>query len=103
MTGPYSLKMILSAIQQGMDICQGENLTKVLFDLRAIQENVSTMDRYDMGVEVAKVIGSKIKVAAVAQSHLINHLAENVAINRGGNLRAFSDIEKAMEWLGVEG
>src|SRR5215510_4469250 len=100
--GPFSLKVILSAIQQAVDVCGHENLSKSLFDLRAIQESISTMDRYDMGVEVAKAIGSKIQVAAIAQSHLINRMAENVAVNRGANLKAFSDIEKAKEWLGVE-
>ena len=102
-TEPYSLNVILSAIQRATDICESENLSKALFDLRAINENISAMDRYDMGIQVAKFFGPRIKVASVAQASFINYLAENVAVNRGGNLRAFSDIEKAMEWLEVEG
>lgn len=100
-TEPYSLKMMKSVIQQIADTCGEEDLDKVLVDLRTIDETISIMDRYEIGVRVAKIIGPKIKVAGVAQKALINRMAETVTVNRYGKLKVFSDMEEAMEWLGV--
>jgi hypothetical protein len=100
-TEPYSLKVMKSIIQQIADICGEEDLDKVLVDLRTIDETISIMDRYEVGVEVAKIIGPKVKVAGVAQKALINYMAETVAVNRYGKLKVFSDMDKATEWLGI--
>src|SRR4030095_915061 len=101
MRDPVTAKVIVSAIQEMADYCQSENLNKVLVDARTVHEEISIIDRYTLGVNVAKVIGSKITLAIVAQDDLINHVAENVAVNRYGKLKVFSDMDKATEWLGI--
>jgi hypothetical protein len=63
--------------------------------------SISTLDRYQMGVTVAQVIGPKIKVAVVAQTALVTYVAETAAVNRYGKMKVFSDMDKAMLWLGV--
>jgi hypothetical protein len=100
-TEPISVKLLLSAIQEMADFCQRENLNKVLIDMRTVQEEISIIDRYTLGVNVAKVLGSKITIAVVAPDALITRVAENAAVNRYGKLKVFSDIQKALEWLGV--
>jgi len=100
-TEPISVKLLLSAIQEMADFCQRENLNKVLIDMRTVQEEISIIDRYTLGVNVAKVMGSKITIAVVAPDALITRVAENAAVNRYGKLKVFSEIQKALEWLGV--
>ena len=98
---PYSLKFLISMIHELNAHCQKGGLDQALVDLRNMEGEMSIMDRYDVGVEVAKVLGSRIKVAAVAQPSRINFMVETVAVNRGAKLKVFVDIEKAMEWLEV--
>jgi len=100
-TEPIAVKVLVSAIQEMADFCQRENLDKVLIDMRTVREAISIIDRYTLGVNVAKVIGSKISIAVVAPEALITRVAENAAVNRYGKLKAFSDMEKALEWLGI--
>ncbi len=51
---------------------------------------------------MARVLGSKIQIAAVAELSLINWLGETVAVNRSTNFKVFSEIAPALERLEVE-
>jgi hypothetical protein len=62
---------------------------------------LSTFDRYRAGIYVASIIGPKIKVAVVAQAALITRMAETVAVNRYGKLKVCTDMDQAIDWLGV--
>ncbi len=101
-TEAYSLELLLSAVRETGEICRRDNLDKVLVDLRSVSTNVSIMDRYDIGVQVSKEIGGKIKVAVLGKRNLLNYMAETVAGNRGANLKVFSRVEAGLKWLGVE-
>lgn len=81
--------------------CQSLNLDKILIDMRAIHKPISTFDRYKAGIYIAGIIGPKIKVAVVAQAALITRMAETVAVNRYGKLRVCTDVDQALNWLGV--
>ena len=98
-TDPVNIKELVSAIQGMADYCQHENLNKILIDARPVHERLSVLDRYTVGVNIAKVIGSKTALALVAREELINHVTENAAVNRYGKLKVFSDMDKAMAWL----
>ena len=100
-TDPVKVKELVSAIQQMAEYCQRENLNKILMDARPVHKVLSIHDRYTVGVTIAKVIGSKAAVALVARGELINRVTEDVAVNRYGKLKVFSDIDEAMEWLGL--
>ncbi len=97
----YSLDAVKSAIQQIADFCATQRLNKALVDLSGIQGEVGVVDRYEIGVYAAKVIGSKVKVAAIARPGFITYFVENVLQNRGGTARVFTDEEHAREWLEV--
>ena len=102
-TEPFSVKIILSTlIQEVADTCRSENLDKVLVDMSPVSNaSISILDRYQMGVKVARVIGPKIKVAVVAQKAMVTHMAETAAVNRYGKMKMFSDMDQARLWLGV--
>ena len=99
---PYSLALFMSTVHDVADHCRRENLNKVLVDLRKVEGSPNIFDRYRIGIEIAKVWGAKIKVAALAKPGTINRMVENTAVNRGAKLMTTFDEETALTWLEVE-
>lgn len=99
---PYSLALLLTMIQEIADRCQKENLHKAVVDLTQMEGNPSNLDRYTIGVEVARICGARIQCAAIARQSTTNYVVENVAVNRGAKLKVVSTLEEAMEWLKLE-
>ena len=97
------LHIIPAPFQDIAAACKREDLDRVLVDMQTIHRNLSIFDRYRAGVYVASIIGPKIKAAVVAQPALVNRVAETVAVNRCGKLKVSTNMEEAMEWLGVKG
>lgn len=95
----YSLKSLLSCIQNIKEECELESLNKALVDISKMQGNVSILDRFQLGKEIAKVLGHKIKLAVVSNANHINYLGENSAVNRGARMKMFTDVKNAIEWL----
>jgi hypothetical protein len=98
----YSLNLFMTIIHEVADHCQKEKLNKVLIDLRKMEGKPSLFDRYQTGVEIAKVWSWKIEAAIVTKSDVINHMTENAAINRGAKLFGTTDPEAALKWLEIE-
>jgi len=98
---PYSLNAILAIVQDIADRCQKENLHKVLIDFTKMESNPGILDRYKLGVEIARVWGYRIRSAIVGKPTIINYMMETVAFNRGAKVKLFSELNIAMEWLGV--
>jgi|SRR4026207_184307 hypothetical protein len=96
---PYSLHLILTMVQEIADHCQKEDLHKVLVDLTQMEGNPNILDRYTIGVEVARICGATIQGAAIAKQSITNYMVENVAVNRGAKLKVVSTFEEAMKWL----
>lgn len=100
--GAYSLEVFMSIIHEVAERCQKEKLKKVLIDLRKVEGNPSIIDLYELGVEIANAVGPGIRGAAVARRRMVNYMGENTAVNRGAIFKVFTDVEEAMEWLGVQ-
>lgn len=98
----YSFKMLKETVHQIIAHSKKENLGKVLVDLTNMDGEFKTIDRYEIGLEIAKVWGQGVQVATVARESQVNFLVENVAVNRGAKLRVFIKIEPALEWLSLE-
>lgn len=100
-TEPYSLSNVIAVIHEVAPRCQQAGRHKVLVDLRRSEGNPNMLDRFKFGIEIARVWGSRIKAAVVANPGIINRMGETVAVNRGGRVRVTHDIAGALEWLGV--
>ena len=61
--------------------------------------NLSTMERYFIGEEIANIVSHKLSVAVVAPEEMITKLLERVATNRGANMLVVSDLKTAEVWL----
>jgi hypothetical protein len=81
--------------------CKRANKNKLLIDYTEAHGEISLWDRYYLG-DFAQVFKSyKIKVAAVDRPDQRDpyRFGEMVARNRGVDIRGFTNVEDAAEWL----
>lgn len=76
---------------------------KVLVDARKAEGSFSTMERFDYGIMLAKHF-TNLQVAIVVHESLRDPklFGETVAVNRGANVRVFTNLDGARSWLGIE-
>ena len=72
----------------------------VLMDARGLRSRMGDLDRYELGVSVAQP-RLLPPIAFVAMEEFVDprRLGELAARNRGANMRVFTDIAAAREWL----
>ena len=80
--------------------------SKVLLDMRLTTGGLKPFDAYNLGskdlAELWRTIGHpKVAVIDLEANRERFEFMENVAVNVGVNLRMFTDVDEAMEWLGV--
>ncbi len=101
----YSLDAVLDAFEHSFQFAASEGRKAVLFDMRDVTgEPFNTMDRYDAGVrgaELQRGIGRGIAFAVVGNEPMIDpkRFAETVGKNRRANVRVFTEIDEAVEWI----
>jgi hypothetical protein len=81
--------------------CRCTNKNKLLLDFTEVPADISLADRYDLGKRTLVFAQYKCKVAAVCKpgrrdSH---RFLGTVAQNRWVDLRVFTNVEDASEWL----
>jgi hypothetical protein len=97
----YSLESYKQAVSQASAICLNNGITKILADIRGLRSRLSALDRFELGVHIAKTLGMGIEIAIVAPAKAIDKLAEDTAVNRGGRLLVTEDVNEALRWLRV--
>ena len=100
-SGDFTPTAAKHAVDALADRCSKEQCYKVLFDCRSVLGEMPGPDRYELAQYGARVLGPKIKSAMLAREDQISpdRFFENVAVNRGLNLKVFSDINEAVGWL----
>lgn len=101
LSGKYSLNFFVESIHRVIDYSKKEQLTKVLVDARSVDGDPSIIDRYHIGLEISKHWAKNIQAAAVVKEEVFSEVTENVAVNRGANLKVFTKLEAAISWLEV--
>jgi hypothetical protein len=81
--------------------CKGTNKNKLLLDFTTVPANISLADRYALGRLTLVFAQYKCRVAAVCKTeqHGSTCFIETVAQNRWVDLRVFTNVEDALEWL----
>jgi hypothetical protein len=81
--------------------CKCTNKNKLLLDFTEVPADVSLVDRYALGKRTLIFAQYKCKVAAVCQPEQYDsaYFLETVAQNRWVDLRVFTTVEDAEEWL----
>lgn len=97
--GPYDIKKYQNALREVEIFCRQNGLKKILADVTKNKGNIPVVDRFQLGVEMANILGIKIKLAILAPPFMIDKLGENTAVNRGGRVFVTSSREEALAWL----
>ncbi len=100
--GPVSLSEAISVFTKACDIAVERGADRILVDCLAVEGELSTMERYELGRSVAEYCSSRSitpKVATVGKPPLINGFGARVAWNRGLVAETFSELQKARDWL----
>jgi hypothetical protein len=76
-----------------------EGDTRVLVDLRGVENVLKFTDHFQLGEEVARKLRHLEKVASVVPPDRITRTSEKVAARQGFPLHVFTDIDEASAWL----
>ena len=98
----YSPASYLEATKEAIRLCEQFGLTNILADIRSVNQRIPVIDRFQLGIELAKMLGPKIRLAILARPELIDKTGENTAVNRGGRVLVTLSLEEALVWFGVK-
>ena len=80
---------------------------QVLVDTRGADVRLSTFEIYELGVALAGepgvARGRRLAILVPPEDEVDAHFFEDVSVNRGADLRAFTDFETAITWLIMKG
>ncbi len=100
-TGEFSQEAGKQCIDAMVEVCSQSQISRALLDCRNMTGEIEIMDSFMVAKYGVKMIGSISKFALVGREDQMfpDNFVENVAVNRGINLKLFTDIEKAIDWL----
>jgi len=99
-------------IKQIIEVYVAHKAIKILVDLGKVTGDRTTTQRFELGVLAADKyheIQSKLNLpncsfAAVGNEPVVdpNRFTETVAVNRGLNVKVFTEMDKAIRWLAAQ-
>jgi hypothetical protein len=102
MSGPASLQEVIRLWREVLDACAARKLQKALVNCLGVEGSLSTLERYEVGLQSAKYaaeLGINPWVAIIGKPPMVDGLAALVANNRGTRAEVFADGPAAIEWL----
>lgn len=90
-------------IKEKMDdlagIADSFNVYTIIIDFSYVKGEMTALEKFEMGEYAARLWGFRLKVALIYRAGENTGMFENVAVNRGGNIRVVSSMQEAIEWL----
>lgn len=103
-TGKRTLETVLAITKESVTACVKNKTTKFIIDVCGLEGRLRTLDAYDVPdqhfpkIRDLNVI-SQCAIIDLKEFEESYRFFENVAVNRGFNLRIFSDPDEAIAWL----
>jgi len=82
------------------EISRQRNDRRMLVDLRSVQGALAFTEQFRLGQIVAAELRHLQKLASVVPKDRITRTSEKVALSMGMQLRVFTDMDEAAQWLG---
>ena len=103
-TGPRTRQVVLEIAREIFTACAEKKTSKVLTDVRELEGRLPTGDAYDIpAAEFPRLwpSGAVSRVAVVDLEEFASQYRffENVARNRGFDIRFFGNYDDAIDWL----
>ena len=71
-----------------------------LVDITGVESRLQEFERFILGQRIAaRLPGGSYRIAVLARPEQLTRLTENVAVNRGADVRATGDLAEALRWL----
>lgn len=103
-TGNRTLETVLAITRDCVAACITNKTTKLLIDVCKLEGRLKTLDAYNVAdqyfpkIEDLNII-TQCAIIDLKEFEESYRFFENVAVNRGFNLRIFSDPDEAIAWL----
>ena len=100
-TGDFSVDTGMACIDALVDACVQHKCFKALFDCSHMIGEMGIFQRFQVIQYAEKTRDIALKTAILGREDQVlpDKFAETVAMNRGINLRVFTDLEEAKNWL----
>jgi hypothetical protein len=100
-TGEFSQAAGKQCIDAMVEACRWLKISKALLDCRKMTGEIEILEGFMVAQYGGKMRGFLTKTALVGREDQMfpDNFVENVAVNRGVNLKIFTDIEEAIAWL----
>jgi len=98
-TGPYSRAKVDSLLHRVRAEASRQERARVLVVAGEIALDLTTSDRYALGVEFSRTLPRGVRLAIVVDPAAIDGFAETVARNRGADVGVFGTEAAARAWL----
>ena len=99
-SGEYDYNKHLNLISAIKSECVRNNVFKVMTDNRLIKnQSISNLDKFNLGVEISKVLNSKIQLAILDYQEDTDNLIEITANNRSSYVKSSLNRNELLEWL----
>jgi hypothetical protein len=100
-SGEFSPQTGKQCIDAMVEVCGQSPISKALLDCRNMTDEIEIMESFMVAKYGVKMVGVITKFALVGREDQMfpDNFVENVAVNRGVNLKLFTDLERAVDWL----
>jgi hypothetical protein len=98
-TGEWELGDVERKVEAVRQEAEERGYRRVLIDIRTVTPPPREIERFFVGERIAQVWGHSLKVAIVWRPEMLTMVGENAAVNRGANMKTFSDEDQAVHWL----
>jgi hypothetical protein len=104
-TGELTVRMLEGSHREAARLATATQLAGFLFDVSRAAPSLSTIEIFELCISHGSVLPSDAAVAVFFRPDQFCaedvHLGETVSLNRGTELRSFTDLEAAEQWLSV--
>jgi hypothetical protein len=100
-TGEFCVKAGKRCVDKMALACKEHQCMNILLDCRKMTGDMPVFNRFQVAEYGAAELGMVSKFALVVRPEIVlpDKFVENVAVNRGMNLKVLSDFEQADHWL----
>jgi len=108
-SGSYSLVKANNLFKLAIDNGVSHNKSKILIDVSDLIGSIPFFDRFQYSkflsdYRIKHALGKVNKIAVLGKEPIVHKekFGETVAVNRGANVRVFTDMSKASIWLNTK-
>ena len=100
-TGDFSEVKGKQCVDAMVEACSQVQISKALLDCRNMTGEIQIFESFKVAEYGVKMRGIISKIALLGREDQMHpdNFVENVALNRGVNLKIFTDVEAAIDWF----